>query len=293
MEKKMKKTISITLILSTTLILSSLDSAECSQVAIDKSNKIFADSRDEATSEQRIALIKQAKKICDTPQISIEMERLKIEHLLSKNILEDLEDRLHTLQSRINNEDNLPYDFRFNTKRQIMGFFKGLYTKQKGMLGKKSAFGGNIKNLDSKLANLDKRLTNDLKSLEDVGGLYHSQLKFLKNSSTINDKQEAKGLKAKIVEIVASYPNALFSVTGHASSEGSLAYNSKLSQQRAKSFVAFVGKHKKNIKPFYKGERLLVCNDELLPEKDENGERRCVNGEDKKASRRVEVRRVR
>jgi len=261
-----------------------------------EAEKIFSDSRDETNIKQKIALIKKAKKICGLPQIEIEMERLKIDYLINKNHLKGLELRLNKLKSKIDSKDGLPYEFRFNSKRQTMKLFKRLYTKQQEMGTKKSftTHGATIKNLDDKLKKLGEVFDkNDVKSLDNIGGMYKSNLKFLKDSSTINDLEEAKELKSKMKEIIALHPEALFSVTGYASSEGSSDYNKKLSQKRAKSFVVFVGSNRKNIKSFYKGENFLVCYDELIPEHDENGENRCINGENKEASRRVTVRRVR
>lgn len=271
------------------LLLSSVLFGNCTQA-----EKIFADSRDESNLKQKIALIIKAKKNCpQLPQIAIEMERLKINHLIEKNQFEGLELRLNNLIGLVDSEDDLPYDFRFNSKRQINKMFKMFYEKQKSISSKKSIFGVSIKNLDRKLAVFHKKLKgNNLKSLEDIGGMYKSNLKFLKNSYVINFG-EAKALKLKIKEIIVSNPEALFSVTGYASSEGSSTYNKRLAEKRAKSFVTFVGKNSKNIKTFSKGEAFLVCNDGLIAEADENNEYRCINGENKEASRRVTIRRVR
>ena len=274
------------------LLLSGFLFANCT-----KAEQIFADSRDESNLNQKIDLIKKAKTICpNLAQISIEMERLEINYLIKKEQLQGLEIRLSTLNNKTDTTDSLPYEFRFNTKRQIQEMFKSLYTKQKNMRGKKSfnSSGANISKLDEKLASLGKKLnTSDMKSLEDVGGLYHSNLKFLKNSSTINNLQEAKVLKAKMREIMSNHSDTLFSVTGYASSEGKASYNENLSAKRAKSFVVFVGQNAKHIKSFSKGEGFLVCKDGLIAEMDENYETRCINGEDRDASRRVEIRRVR
>jgi len=276
-------------IITVTALFSLLLSANCTQA-----ERIFADSRDESSIYKRVALIKEAKKMCELPQIAIEMERLKIEHLLKVNQLERVEMMLHKLMSDIDTKDNLSYNFRFNSKRAVMKLFKTFYTKQKNRASKKSFGGSRIKNLDKKLLKLNQKFkSNSLKSLEDVGGLYHSNLKFLKSSYKISNLQEAKGLKRKMSEIIHAHPTALFTITGHASSEGSKTFNTKLSKARANSFVSFIGKYSKNIKTFHKGESFLLCYDGLLPEKNEHGESRCINGEDKKASRRVEVRRVR
>jgi len=277
-------------ILVSGLMLSSLLFGNCT-----KAEKIFSDSRDETDVKQKIALIIKAKKMCPSlAQIEIEMERLKINLLLGDNQFKGLEIRLNNLMGDTDSKDGLPYEFRFNTKRQINRMFKTLYSKQKSMAGKKSIFGVTVNKLDEKLADFDKKLkVNDLKSLGDVGGMYHSDLKFMKNSYAIDDLAEAKALKAKIKEIIDLHSDAIFSVTGYASSEGSSKYNKKLAEKRAKGFVAFVGKNHKNIKTFSKGEAFLICNDGLIPEHDENNDYRCINGENKEASRRVTVRRVR
>lgn len=272
------------------LLLSELVFANCT-----KAENFFAKSRDESNVNKKVALIKKAQKICKLPQIDIEMERLKINHLLKLEQLEGLEIELNKLKSATDTKDGLPYEFRFNTKRQIQEMFKRLYMKQKNMRGKKSfnPNGANIKNLDYKLEILGKKLDkSDMKSLDDIGGLYQSNLKFLKNKSAITNFSEAKELKAKMREIIADNPNALFSVTGYASSEGDYSYNEKLSKKRAETFVNYSG-HINSIKAFHKGEAFLICFDELIPEEDENNEYRCINGEDRDASRRVEIRRVR
>ena len=272
------------------LMLSSFLFGNCIQA-----EKEFSNSRDETNVKQKVALIIKAKKICpNLAQIEIEMERLKINHLLKKNQLEGLEIRLNKLMADTDSKDGLPYEFRFNTKWQINRMFKTLYTKQKSMVGKKSIFGVTVNKLDEKLADFDKKLKgNDLKSLGDIGGMYKADLNFSKNKSTIRNRQEAQELKEKIKEVISSNPNALFSITGYASSEGSSSYNKILSEKRAKSVVSFVGVNHKNIKTFSKGEAFLICNDGLIPEHDENNDYRCINGENKEASRRVTIRRIR
>lgn len=277
------------------LVLSSLlFGGECTQVEHSKSEKIFADSRNEHNLEKKIELISKAKKICDIAQIEIEMERLRLNHLIEKNQFDKLEIRLHNLISLVDEKDNLGYAFRFNTKRQITKMFKIFYEKQKRMMGKKSIFGVKVKNIDSKLALFKKMFRGeDLKSLGSIGGLYKSDLNFNKDKSKIRNVAEAEALKKKIREVISSTPKALFSITGYASSEGTARYNKALSERRARSVASFVDINQKNVKVFSKGESFLICNDGLIPEYDENSEYRCINGEDREASRRVIVRRIR
>ena len=109
------------------LMLSSFLFGNCIQA-----EKEFSNSRDETNVKQKVALIIKAKKICpNLAQIEIEMERLRIDHLLKEKQFEGLEIRLNKLMADTDSKDSLPYEFRFNTKRQIEKMFKALYSKER------------------------------------------------------------------------------------------------------------------------------------------------------------------
>lgn len=61
----------------------------------------------------------------------------------------------------------------------------------------------------------------------------NSTLLFVVNSSQITDASNAK--INELFELLNSYPNATILIEGHASSDGSMAYNQKLSERRANS----------------------------------------------------------
>lgn len=276
------------------LVLNSFLFADCNQVEQLKSAKIFADSRDEKNIDKRLDLILKAQEICALPEVEIEIEKLLIEAKIDSNLFDGLEDRLSKLSQDNDRLDSHLYVLKFNNKREIHGLFTRLYTKQKALSHKKGfrLSGSAIKNVDTKLARVTRKLdTGDKKSLTEIGGLYKSDLRFDVNKSVIRNKSEANALKKVIQEIVLENPSAVFTVTGYASSEGKKRDNYILSVNRAKSFADFMGMGKQ-IKTFAKGESVLVCTNGLLPEADENGEFRCTSAEDRDASRRVQIRRV-
>ena len=284
----MKKIVLITGVLSTLLLAD-----VCSEAEKIQSAKIFADSRDEKI-DRRIDLLEKAKKICSLPRIEIEIEKLLLSDMISAELLQGIEDRLTIISNRNDKLESKLYALKINNAREIDKLFKKLYMKQYDLKHTKGFMlnPNEIKNLDKKLADFNQKLdTNDKKSLLKVGGLYKSDLRFNKNKFAIRNKSEANELVAVMKEIVQDNPKAFFTVTGYASSGGTKEHNKILSDNRATSFADFskLGEH---IKIFSKGETSLVCKDGLLPEPDENGEYRCTTSEDKDASRRVQIRRV-
>ena len=276
------------------LLLSSFIMANCNQAEQSKSAKIFADSRDEKNIDRRLDLILKAQGICALSEVNIEIEKLLLEDKIASNLFDGVEDRLSKLSQDNDRLDSTLYILKYNNQREIAELFKTFYSKQIGLQHKKGfLLGGDVvKNVDTKLARFTRKLdSSDKKSLTEIGGLYKSDLRFDVNKSVIRNKSEANELNKVLKEILLESPSAIFTVTGYASSEGKAHDNYILSQNRAKSFADFVsmGNH---VKRFAKGEKVLVCTNELLPEADENGEFRCTSEEDRSASRRVQIRRV-
>jgi len=281
----MKKIIPILIAISIVLYPDS-----CSISQEKEALKIFKESRFEKNLDKKVDLLFKAQKECSLIQIEIEIEKILVsEHIdeLTNDNFGDIERKLNNLSNKNDRLDNKFHIFKFNSKIEINQLFKELYQKQKER--------GIIRNLNIKLKNLDGNFSynkcNDKKSLEDIGGMYKSDLRFNKNQYTIRNTQEANELVRVIEDIISNQPNAIFTVSGFASSEGNQDSNYILSKNRADSFIKLI-KSKNNIKKFAKGESILVCKDGLLAEKDMYDEYRCPSGEDKDASRRVVIRRV-
>lgn len=281
----MKKVISILIGVSAFIYANS-----CSDNEIQNANNIFKESRFEQNLDKKVDLLFKAKKVCSLPQIEIEIKKILISENISKLTNEtfgDIETDLNNLSNKNDRLNNKLHIYKFNSKKEINKLFIDLYKKQKEK--------GIIRNLNNKLANfenLHKEMeSNTMKSLEDVGGMYKSDLRFQVNSYVIINIQEADKLVRAIENIIFNQSDAIFTVTGYASSDGDADKNYILSQNRADSFIQLV-KSKNIIKKFAKGESMLVCNDDLLAEEDAHGEYRCTFGEDRDASRRVVIRRV-
>lgn len=152
----------------------------------------------------------------------------------------------------------------------------------------------------NKLLNITSPIPNateHIKAIATIGGRYNADLLFDYDKYSIKNPILVQEICRVIHDEINKDGDALFGLEGGASSDGDKKYNQTLSSNRAKALereiLAQYPNYKKNLKIFPLGESQLVCKGGLLPEPDEFGEFQCITAEDKKASRRVAIRRVR
>ncbi len=154
----------------------------------------------------------------------------------------------------------------------------------------------NQKKIDRLLHKMVKE--EGLKAVEEIGGVYHADIRFKKNSHTIEPDATINEIFEKIKSEVKKDSNALFAFEGGASSEGTATYNKNLSRKRANAVKDYIVSRNNSLRKHIKidalGERSLVCEGDFLPEiNPRTGEAECITEEDKLASRRVTIRRER
>ncbi len=263
------------------LLLSSFLFGDCSQSEEMEAKRIFNQALFENDFSKKIGLLIGSKNICSFPLAEVELQYLKVDNDLA--ILERNSNKLNLKKEKLelvklsNLNDALDSKY-YSYKSKMREKIKTLFMRYHSIAGEIVE--------DRTLAN------NDVyKNLLKPRGTYTSHITFNYNSSKIRDRREAKKIKNAILAILRKNPNARFSITGHSSSEGSYWYNKRLSQKRAESLERFIGKVG-YISVFSKGESELICIDGRLPYRDRDNNYHCKGGEDKRASRRVVLKRI-
>lgn len=239
---------------------------------------------------QKLQTLHKAERICPLiPIIKVDIKIIEAENDLNKNALREVKNLNNTLIVSLDQRVH-----KWNNNRKIDALWIRFYEAQKS---KKSLM---IKDIDNSIKLLKNRAalpSDNTKAIRDIGGYYKADLLFDKNRATIKNKALVQEIISVMQSEIKSNPDALFALAGGASSEGNANYNLKLSKKRAvalqKSILKAYPNYQENVTVFAKGESQLVCEGGLLPESNSANEYGCETKENKKASRRVTIRRVR
>jgi len=246
------------------LILSTLLFADCPPTQKQQALKIWKNSIHQKTPNNKLSMLLKAEKFCPLDIIEID-----------KNIILAQANQLSHQEIVELRRDNDALDTEYsehkwnNAKKieKILGIKSVEYQDKKG-----------------------------LKAIQDIGGSYKADLLFNKNSFNIKDNAITQDIIEVINSEISFDKNSIFGLEGATSSEGDYLLNEKLSLKRAnalkKAILKQYPQYRNNIRVFAMGERDLVCEDELLPERDDMGEYRCLTAENRIESRKVTIRRL-
>ena len=246
------------------LLFSSVLYADCTPQNEQRAIKLWKESiHQENNITQKFATLNRASSICPLNRIYIDEQIILAQNgQLSKEQIK----KLNELNSRL---DTIPQQHKDNNTRKLNEL-------------------------------LGIRYDNTLRAVEEIGGVYRTDITFEKNRSDIYAKNSSSTIQKiidKIDQEVTKDKNALFVLEGGASSEGNPEYNKKLSQRRADALKEAIlkqyPKYAPNIETRANGESELVCEGDYLPEEDSSGNFTCITKEDREASRRVTIRRER
>ena len=246
------------------LLLSSVLFADCTPQQEQRANRLWKQSiHQENNPNKKLSMLTKAYSLCPLEKIDIDKRIILGQGgLLSQDELKELNDdnSRNSSMSQLHKENNA--------------------RKINDLLG--------------------LRFDNTLRAVEEIGGVYRTDITFEVNRTNIHTKNSASRIQEiidKISEEVDKDKNAIFALEGGASSEGTPKANKLLSKRRAKALKEAILKqypqYKSNLKIIAKGESELVCEGEFLPEEDSSGNYTCITKEDKDASRRVTIRRER
>lgn len=280
------------------LILSPLLFAQCTPMQEREAKRIWTESV-HTQGNAKLKLLNKAEKLCPLEIIAIDKQIVEV----AKNpTLRSLSKLKHANNLLLVSVDEITH--KHNNKKIIDQLFLDYFLKEKQQLNsKKSAFLGNDDK--SELSKIEQRISllkgqvqpNSPKAVGKIGGTYKADLLFDKAMYQIKNHTLTNEIITVIDEEVKKDNNAFFGLEGGASSEGSHDFNHKLSKNRAqalqKEILDKYPHYRKNIKVFAMGESELVCEGDLLPEKNANGEYTCLTQENRELSRRVVIRRVR
>lgn len=277
------------------IITTAISYAQCTPSQEKEALKIWRSSIHQEEN-QKTKLLDKADTLC--PDMSLIVLDKKI--LVAKNNPTYEKLRELTLLNNSLEVSNSEITHKWNNGRMIDQLWLKYFQQEKEQLSTQkgaspSALAGIEKNIDRLIKGHQKG--DGLKDVVSIGGSYEADLLFDQDKSQIKDQV----LTRQIIEVlhgeIEANANALFGLAGGASSEGTSAYNEKLSQQRAEALQnAIIEKYPnntQNIKIFAQGESQLVCGGDLLPEKNSEGEYECITKENREKSRRVTIRRVR
>lgn len=275
------KTLFLPLLLTGSLL------AECSLQQEEKAMEIWKQSIHKNNS-QKLKLLNQAQKICDDLDV-VYVDKLLIRTTNNTNIknLKELKNRGNALA--LATEFHIhKWNIRKQTNQLFLKYFKQLQAKKSFVQDPNIA--KNIQRLESQPKG------NNVKAVTEIGGTYKADLLFSVGKFNIKDKQITQEIIDVIYQEVQLDDLALFGLEGGASSEGKTVANKLLSKNRgnalSKAILKQYPSYAKNIKVFAMGESQLVCEGDLLPEKDSKGEYQCLTKEDREKSRRVSIRRI-
>ena len=275
-------------------LFSSIIYAQCSKKEYNKAISVWRKSIHKS-QQQKIKLLNEALKICNDLEIAkLDLDIIEASKSLNRQKLIEIKNRNNNLSVTIEQQPH-----KWNNNKIIFSLWKKYYTEQlKEAQSTKGFNNQNIERLKKNIKYIDSlNIKNEgIKSLYNIGGLYKADIKFKKNSYKIENHTLSNQIADSMVKILQQNKNVYFGLEGGASSEGNHNYNQELSKKRAqelkKEIVSRYPELENHIKIFATGESTLVCEQGLLPEKDENGEYRCITKEDKKKSRRVTIRRI-
>ncbi len=246
------------------LLFSSVLFADCSVQNEQRAVNFWKESiHQENNLNKKLATLNRAFALCPLKRIDIDKQIILAQGgLLSKEEIKKLNER----NSQI---DSIPQQHKDNNAKKINEL-------------------------------LGIRFDNTLRAVEEIGGVYRTDITFDVNHSDIyarNSSSTIQEIIDKIDQEVRKDKNALFVLEGGASSEGSPQANKKLSQRRADALKVAILKQYPNYAPNIEtranGESELVCEGDFLPEEDSSGNFTCITKEDRDASRRVTIRRER
>ena len=276
-------------------LFSSIIYAQCPKKEYSKAITVWQKSIHQNQS-QKIKLLKEALNICNDLEIAkLDLDIIEASKSLNKQKLMDIKNRNNNLTVTIEQQAH-----KWNNSKIIFSLWKKFYQKQLDTArGTKNFNPSKIEKIKQNINYINSLFIttgNNMKSLYNIGGLYRADIHFKQNKYNIENTQLVDKIANTMSNILKQRSNVYFGLEGGASSEGSHSYNYELSNKRAKELEkTIISKYpnlKNHIKIFATGESTLVCKQGLLPEKDENGEYRCITKEDKKKSRRVTIRRI-
>jgi len=275
------------------LFLSSILFADCTAEQEQRAMKIWEESIHKSDS-YKLKLLNKAEKICSLEIIEMDKKIIDATKTPTLNKLKYLKNvnNLLTIDAKYRSH-------KYNNGKKIDELFLNYFIKEQKKLNKKGLFNTHQRNvLTQRIDTLKgKPLKNSLKAVAEIGGTYKADLLFEKSQYTIKNKRLSQQIIEVIHKAVEQDNNALFGLEGGASSEGLSSFNKKLSKDRGealeKEILKIYPQYKKNIRVFAMGESELVCEGDLLPEKNSKGEYECLSKENREKSRRVSIRRIR
>ena len=276
------------------LLLSSLLFADCTPQEEQKAMRIWKQSIHK-TSKRKLKLLNRAEKICPLELINVDKKIIEAGNAPTLSKLKYLKNANNLLSLDVENQAH-----KYNNGKQIDQLFLKYFTKeQQELKHKKGVFDLHKNDILNQRINIlkGKASDNTLKTIGELGGTYKANLLFDKALYNIKDHSLSQEIVAVIHDEVQKDNNTLFGLEGGASSEGSSSFNKKLSKNRAKALekeiLDIYPNYKNHIKVFAMGESELVCEGDLLPEKNSQGEYECLTQENREKSRRVSIRRLR
>jgi len=276
------------------LLFSSVLFADCTAEQEQRAMKIWEESIHKSDS-YKLKLLNKAEKICSLEIIEMDKKIIDATKTPTLNKLKYLKNanNLLTIDAKYRSH-------KYNNGKKIDELFLNYFIKeQKKLKNKKGLFNTHQREvLTQRIDTLKgKPLKNSLKAVTEIGGTYKADLLFEKSQYTIKNKRLSQQIIEVIHKAVEQDNNALFGLEGGASSEGLSSFNKKLSKNRGealeKEILKIYPQYKKNIRVFAMGESELVCEGDLLPEKNSKGEYECLSKENREKSRRVSIRRIR
>ena len=261
------------------LLLSSLLFADCMPHEEQEANQLWKQSRDMQHSIQKFQQLQQAKRLCSTNAIKVDIQLFMIANELADQIssiktirkLQKLIDEARSQNIMILN-GKIQSQNAQNIKELQDRLVEIQLNRNQGQLDKLQAYDAN--------SGTDKALGNGEEVLIPI--------RFANGKDQVIGNKNIDTLVRRIKHTLTTNKHAEFTITGYASSVGKASSNQGLSERRGNNTKRYIEQYipKGKIITFGEGESDLICNNGGYAKNMGGEEYKCQGGSENEASSR-------